>query len=271
MSSRPPHSEQELLLAVHAGILALDAIDDAPLRERIRSMHDELLQCADPDAEGEGHLPAWILATWPRLSEELAPLEREAIELHLASCASCGEELSVLAGIRQDTPTSIARPRRARGNSLTAIWAAIATAAAVLLWLRGLPGPPAGELEVRTFVVPAAVRTQTEPSELRLAPGSTQLRVDLSRVFPPPRLRELQAGAVDHILLVGSGPSAAVSLTTEAQTVDAFSREPSFLLRTAPGESLVDGRYDIQIWLLEGKSGHTDDGFTLRLVIAPSD
>ena len=125
-----------------------------------------------------GHVPATLLARRPERITELPPRARAAIEHHLEHCISCREEADVLGRLRArpvaiaDTgPPAVIPPRfppRPRGYGLLAGYAALATAAAVVLALRGpLVAPPAPPAPVAT----RAPATTVTPPAADVAPA----------------------------------------------------------------------------------------------------
>lgn len=47
-------------------------------------------------APADGHIPAGVLATWPRSSEQMKGLERALVREHLERCENCRQELELL-------------------------------------------------------------------------------------------------------------------------------------------------------------------------------
>src|SRR5262249_10282633 len=98
MSDGPPDGHDwaaRRLLAYSAAMLPEDEL--LALEEHLRSCPDcrarlaQLKPIAGADA---GHLPASLIATWPRSSALLEGLERELVESHLKSCESCRAALA---------------------------------------------------------------------------------------------------------------------------------------------------------------------------------
>lgn len=81
------------------------------------------------------HIPAGVLARWPRAQQELRGLERELIAQHLVACEECRAALAVL-GYAPVLPivarTGVTPSRR---ELMLGVWAALATAAAFVFAL----------------------------------------------------------------------------------------------------------------------------------------
>ncbi len=159
-----------------------------------------------------GHIPAHILARWPRERDALPPTTARAVERHLARCGSCGEDIERLARIRRlaeelseeaddvDAPepalegrllriatrepvpappvsppvATTAAPRKSRSQLLLGGYSALATAAAIVFALRG----PLSERPA-----PAPV---SQGPEQRPAPGATPAPGTQPTIEPSP-------------------------------------------------------------------------------------
>ncbi len=101
------------------------------------------------------HLPASLIATWPRAARMLKGIERELVASHLERCAACRATLefaghaAVLPEVAGVTRVRFARSRRAR-----AVW----------MWSLGLTGAAAGVI---------AWIAATSPGSFPLGPGGT--------------------------------------------------------------------------------------------------
>jgi hypothetical protein len=264
MTNRSRNPETiDLVLAVHAGILELDAITDDARREEVRALHEQLQQSAAVEAETEDHLPAWLLAGWPRIGDKLQVVEREAVELHLARCEACQSELSILVEIRRANGSPAPRRAWPRGVLLLGGWAVVATAASLLLWVRTpeltSPGNPA------TVLLPATLRGQEDGPQIGVPAGTAHVRFDLTQVFPGPRRRELSNAGTEKLLYVVEGPGADGAFEISEQSVEDFSLNPSFELKNRSGEALVAGRYVFRAWLIQGDSATVGEEFNFQL------
>jgi hypothetical protein len=140
------------------------AIGLLPEQETLE-LEDHLRDCDDCRARlasiapGPGrevaHLPASLIATWPRSTRVLKGIERELVASHLQRCAACRASLefagyeAVLPETGGVTPVRFVRSRRAR-----ALW----------VWSLGLTGAAAGVL---------AWILATQPGSFPLGPGGT--------------------------------------------------------------------------------------------------
>src|SRR5690349_24925128 len=68
---------------------------------------EHLASCADcraaadayaerPAGDGGAHVPASLIAVWPRAQHDLRGLERTLVRLHLERCAECRQDLETL-------------------------------------------------------------------------------------------------------------------------------------------------------------------------------
>lgn len=126
------------------------------LEEHLRECDDcraRLASIAPPPGREAAHLPASLIATWPRAARVLQGIERELVESHLQHCGACRASLefaghaTVLPEIGRVTPARFVRSRRAR-----AVW----------VWALGLTGAAAGVL---------AWILATQPGWFPLGPG----------------------------------------------------------------------------------------------------
>ncbi len=80
----------------------LDEDDDARFRQHARGCTAcgqrlaLVLEDDEPAANSAGHLPASLVAAWPRASRALRGIERTLAATHLARCAECRDELERL-------------------------------------------------------------------------------------------------------------------------------------------------------------------------------
>ena len=190
-------------LAAHAAGL----LDDAETA-RFLAHSRECAECAarladtgegddDVDPDSLAHLPAGMVAAWPRASRELRGLERRMVSAHLAGCRQCRAELEHLGHLsRLDPVTLVASPpspgaRRPHPFVAWSGWVAAAALAVTLAWPRErhapLAPPPDGTLAApRTpaavgapggaalLVAPAGPRRGVEPPPVRLLLGGDE-------------------------------------------------------------------------------------------------
>lgn len=115
-----------------------------------------------------GHLPASLVATWPRTARSLHGIERDLIASHLKRCAACRATLefagheAVLPAVLQPAPVRLVRTSRARR-----VW----------VWSLGLAGAAAG---VIAWVL------ATQPGSFPLGPGGTSATMGGVRTAPDP-------------------------------------------------------------------------------------
>src|SRR5690242_19547764 len=80
----------------------LDEREEARFREHLASCEPcrkrlaSVLEDDDPAATANGHLPASLIAAWPRASRDLRGIERSLAIAHLQRCAECRDELERL-------------------------------------------------------------------------------------------------------------------------------------------------------------------------------
>ncbi|HKQ59508.1 MAG TPA: zf-HC2 domain-containing protein [Candidatus Eisenbacteria bacterium] len=148
-----------------------------------------------PDA----HIPAGVLAAWPRAAKELRGIERTMVREHLARCSECRQELELLGhapelavvpalewmGQAREVPAApptesphkiIVLKPEARRRDWTrwafGSWAALASAAALLLVMNpGLIGP--GRQGEGPVVTPSPTQTPTPVLPAPAPPGLT--------------------------------------------------------------------------------------------------
>lgn len=101
------------------------------------------------------HLPASLIATWPRAARVLHGIERELVEGHLQRCASCRASLEFAGHAAVLPETGPARlVRLPRASRTRRVWA----------WSLGLSGAAAGVI---------AWILATQPGSFPLGPGGT--------------------------------------------------------------------------------------------------
>lgn len=267
MTRQPLSNETlELVLAIHAGSLELEAIEDLELRRRVRELHAQLQLSAETVDGEEVHLPPWLLAGWPRLGQALSELERTSVESHLGACESCREELLLLDGLRVETARGPRRAHSFPGVWFAGSWALVATAALLVLWFRspGVGTEPSPELQ--TLVVPAALRGGEAVPEIRLSAGASRIGLDLGQLYPAPLREELAASGVTRLWLELRGPRSSSGRIVAEMSMDEFSRVPTFAWTLAPGDSLATGLYECAVWLRAEESARIDTRFEIGLV-----
>ena len=264
----------DLVLAFHAGLLDLGSISDEELRATVHRQHGESLACADSDSDE--HLPAWLMAAWPAIAVELTQLESNAVERHLSVCDSCAEEFSILLEIRSANSTSQIRSRAPRPRAwATRAWALVATAAALVLLLRGT-GPPAGgdaplHEASHSVLIPAPLRGQATVVEFVLGPGTRAVRLDLGQLFPIPLRNELRGDGTERLWMSVLGPVGETELMPGDRDIEDFSIDPSFELRRVSGEVLAPGRYECSVWSLRATSAALAAKFSFELLLSGVD
>lgn len=180
------HASFRERIALHvAGLLAEDEERAfAAHAEECHACHEVLSAYRREDESGGsegGHIPAGVLAAWPRASRELVGRERELVRTHLATCEACRAELEALGyppelnatvlspasrdGASTHRVESSAPSRQSGGGGRIAVWSGWLAAAslAVALILRSGLEPAHGP----TRPVPAPVQRPVTPS-----PGS---------------------------------------------------------------------------------------------------
>ena len=148
-----------------------------------------------------GHVPASVLARWPRVRGQLGELERRLVERHLALCEACAADLRRAEGVRPATARAAARRPGALPGSGPGRWlgaaAGLAAAAAVVVVLFGpgrprVPshlGAPAGGIPIAISVGGSGVRM---PDLTRGAGGPEQVVVELGPREPVALILEPQ-------------------------------------------------------------------------------
>lgn len=242
---------------------------------------DSLRESATASALGE-HLPASLVATWPRSAPRLEGLERELVRRHLERCAECREDLKLLGyaavipdapqseaarQIEMSTPNPLPLPsRRGRVDTRTLLlggWGTLATAAALLFAFavpthRDRVEPPHSRLESRPDInassrsAPASVLELPLPIELREPLRSERSKTpegapDSSRRFVSVTIpaQVFPRGEVEGVVVEVTGPTGATVLRFEALPA-ALSRRRSFLLDAGPG-GWTAGRYELKL------------------------
>ena len=187
------------LLAYGAGLLPESETMD--VEQHVRSCPEcrTRLASARPTAGSDPrHLPASLVATWPRSSRRLAGAERDLVARHLHQCELCRASLEfaghapVLPVVRRPVP-----PRRARAgfSRSTWMWALGVTGAVAgaVAWLPAfapaLSGDGASGLVAVAFGRTPAPRVEFETAVDSLAPGALRL--------PQPGFRADAADPID--------------------------------------------------------------------------
>lgn len=237
-----------------------------------------------PDTPGPGvelgHIPAGVLARWPRASRELRGLERELVASHLEACEDCRAALAVLGYppvlAEQEVSSVLRDAAQSGGGRHWALWswAALSTAAAFVLALAQwspsrLPktGASNGEVpEPITIAVPepkvarepvsmARVGTRVDIKSPRRdgGPGITILRRapgSWTPVFTP--LLSAPADSV-NVELLDPARTAVVKLALSGTALVS----DGLLLDTA---SLLPGDYTLRVWWRndDGSAGSRD-------------
>jgi len=255
------------LLAYSVGLLAGDQMLD--LEQHLRSCTEcraRLASLRPPAGAEPGHLPASLVATWPRSSRLLAGLERELVARHLHACELCRASLE-FAGhdpAFAAPPAPVARARAARPWAawigLLVVLGTIAGGAAWLVSRR----PDAVRDGVRGLLASGASTAETrvafEWAVDSLAPGAVRLP---QPGFGGPGPRVLDVGAVTSVSgLVLVLPPALQPPSAEAGqrrvTVTLFrdgrpvaTRQDRFFalgdaIRLRPEGRLAEGEYDLR-------------------------
>ena len=208
-----PHAQARArIIRAQAGLLS----DDEELQ--LRAHLDTCAECAalassdaDAGAEPGKHLPASLLAEWPRARAALRGLERALVRRHLGRCSECRQDLELLGyapelaivpelesdaldraaepaaiAVSRPSPPTItvvrdhagARGRRLRDRAILA-WASLATAAAAILIVvlvrrpvvEGVPG----SIAFSESSAPAGSRGTRSGPSVRLAPRPRSL------------------------------------------------------------------------------------------------
>lgn len=156
-----------------------------------------------------GHLPASLVATWPRAAHALAGIEREMVAAHLDRCAACRASLE-FAGHAPELPDEPAARvvRTVRASRVRTVWVwalgLSGAAAGVVAWMLATqPGPsPGGSRDAGTSATMGGARPRSEPAvtfELALdslATGAVMLPEPGFRGSP---VRVLDLGAVTSV------------------------------------------------------------------------
>ena len=141
------------LLAYSAGMLPEDEL--LRLEEHLGTCPDcrsRLAPLKPAAGVGAGHLPASLIATWPRSSAQLEGLERELVEAHLADCEACRATITFAGHEPALSPAADAAARGAGGS------AKAARSSRVWMWALGLLGAAAGVAAWLLAAHPAALR-----------------------------------------------------------------------------------------------------------------
>ena len=116
------HAWAEERLAAY-GVGLLPEADTLRLEEHLRACDDcrARLKPLEAAARAEvGHLPASWIATWPRATRLLSGLERQLVESHIESCASCRGALA-FAGHEPVLAAPADAPLPGRGSARRAV------------------------------------------------------------------------------------------------------------------------------------------------------
>jgi hypothetical protein len=179
------------MLAHAAGLLS------DPEVERFESLRDSDRSCqalwaeflGDADLSDGFHMPAGMVAQWPKAASSLGELERRAVEDHLSSCTSCAEEISLFgtdARARTSTPprSITPTPRRSQWSSAITggIVGALAMAAVLLLLVQPGPAPDSGG--ALPWAAPSRVRSDQLPAFSRVKLGAETRQIGLNLAVP---------------------------------------------------------------------------------------
>jgi len=251
-----------------------------------RALADRYAQDAAPVQSTHDHIPESVLAAWPKARRNLRGLEREMMRQHLAACPECRQDLELL-GYAPELPlepelemdptaavvpaqlagepggptsapradravvrvvgTAPSRPRRQWLAWAFGGWAAVATAASVVLMFHaGLPTrppvpPSAGKANPPT-PPPASVRPSPsirllgKPADLRLPTrgGSESAPVALTdssgrQVAVAIPSQQLRPGEASSVVLQVIGPGGEIVLSS-THAPEEFSRGQVLLL-----------------------------------------
>lgn len=249
-------------------------------------LEDHLRECDDCRARlqsiqpGPGrdaaHLPASVVATWPRAARLLQGIERDLVASHLKRCAACRASIefagheAVLPELLPAHPVRFARTRRARTVWVWSLGLAGAAAGIVAWILATQPGSfPLGPNGAGSSATMGAVRAPAEAAvafELAvdsLASGAVLLPEPGFRGAP---VREVDLGAVTSVsgavLVVPPSlrpPSAEAGTRTLSLTLlrdgrELATRQARFYelgdaMRLRPTGRLEAGEYDLRFAL----------------------
>lgn len=209
-------------------------------------LEEHLLECGDcrarlapfkaPAAADAGHLPASLIATWPRGSKLLSGIERSLVAQHLESCEACRATLAFAGHEPALSPEAgLVSARRVRFTSKRSTWAwalglsgVATTAAAWLLVVRPVLFPP-GSLTSGTMGSPVrALTAATFEFAVRWdAPGA----VDLQEVAPG----SAAGGAIVQVALGSEKPGWVLRLPVALRSALPADRDREVSLRLFRG------------------------------------
>lgn len=171
----------------------------------------------DPvDPSELGHIPASVLAVWPRATKTLRGLERDAIRTHLERCSDCREDLTVLGfePVLEADPGDVARadnvvrlegrrPSPMRRVRLAAAGFGLAAAASLALVLWGPALTSRGVAEIASghpMVTAPQMLRSAEPDLIEVT-----LRADQGLTFQPRPLGDPGTARFRVVLVDPSG------------------------------------------------------------------
>lgn len=216
------------------------------------------------------HIPAGVLARWPKALRELRGLERDLISAHLKTCEECRGALRVLGhaptmlAAEPPSPTEVTRVKRAThgrgGQWLLGGWAALATAAAFVF--ATMPGPIANRpLESPgSSRRPDAATSRPALAESSAARGTLDTPPRITAGAPRVKLTSVDRGALPETTLIQRPPGDYVLLV--APLLSAPAESVSVVVRNARG--IVLGRSTLQ------GEGLVNDGVLLRMAGLPN-
>jgi hypothetical protein len=155
-----------------------------------RARLDSMRHVSPPDA---GHLPASLIATWPRATRLLSGIERHLVEAHLRSCADCRGALAFAGhepGLASEPLRVPARPAQLPVRRRSWGWAlALSGAAAAAAWLLMVrPALSPRDAGTSATMAPLPARSSAGAFELALprsTPGAIALPEAASGSAPP--------------------------------------------------------------------------------------
>lgn len=270
----------------------------AECRQLAESLADQPDVRADP-----AHIPSAIVADWPRASAALVGFERRMIQQHLDRCTECRADLEAMGYSAEMSPESATRAgspslaslspahggRSIRGLGTPGVdlprprfgptllvggWAALATAAAVILAIRSNTQEPA--MSIRPVPAPQS----TDPANATdIGDPSTGVRSAIVDLPPPIVLKPVLRGASTP--LPAGRPDATgrfLSVTLAAQPMERSEVSSVRLEVSQPdGSALVEQEgppsafvRSRTLLLDAGDERWTNGRYTLRLVFVPT-
>jgi hypothetical protein len=209
------------------------------LEEHLRACEDcraRLAPLRAGSAADVGHLPASLIATWPRASRLLSGMERGLVESHLRSCEACRRTLAFAGHEPVLSPEAVAAPARTKRESTRRIaWS----------WALGLSGAAAAA---------AAWLLVVQPALFHVIPGTSATMGSLAhRTSPAAFELAVPAATPGAFALPEPAPAAAAGATVlEVGGVSAGSglvvRVPVSLRPAAPS----DGERRVTLTLMQG-------------------